>query len=59
MGEKFVQFDKQTILGMIQDPSQLQQAEQQLPDVIDHEQHGDLLSNLGINPQDLLSAFGR
>jgi hypothetical protein len=54
-----VQFDKQTILGMIRDPSQLQQAEQQLPDVIDHEQHGDLLQNLGINPQELLSKLGQ
>jgi hypothetical protein len=54
-----VQFDKQTILGMIQDPSQLEQAAQQLPDVVDHEQHGDLLQNLGINPQDLLSKFGQ
>jgi hypothetical protein len=54
-----VQFDKQTILGMIHDPSQLGQAAKQLPDLIDHEQHGELLQKLGINPQDLLSKFGR
>jgi hypothetical protein len=54
-----VQFDKQTILSMIQDPSQLEQVAKQLPDFIDHEQHGELLQKLGINPQELLSKFGR
>jgi hypothetical protein len=52
-----VQFDKETILGMIKDPAQLEQAAKQLPDMIDHEQHGNLLQGLGINPQELLSKF--
>jgi hypothetical protein len=31
------------------------QADAQLPDQVDHEQHADLLNQLGVNPQDLLS----
>ncbi len=34
------------------------QAEQNLPDQVDHEQHADLLAQHGINPQDLLAKFG-
>jgi predicted PhzF superfamily epimerase YddE/YHI9 len=33
---------------------QAQQAEQQLPDQVDPEQHADLLSKFGIDPQELL-----
>jgi hypothetical protein len=52
-----VQFDKQTIMGMIQDPSQLEQAAKHLPDLVDHEAHSDLLQKFGINPQELLGRF--
>ncbi len=31
------------------------QADAQLPDQVDHEQHADLLNQFGVNPQDLLS----
>jgi hypothetical protein len=34
---------------------QAAQADAQLPDQVDHEQHADLLGQLGVNPQDLLS----
>jgi hypothetical protein len=34
------------------------QAEQELPDKVDHEQHSDQLSKLGIDPQELLRKFG-
>jgi hypothetical protein len=34
------------------------QADQELPDKVDHEQHSDQLSKLGIDPQELLGKFG-
>lgn len=34
---------------------QVSQAEQDLPDQVDTDQHAGLLSNLGVNPQELLS----
>jgi hypothetical protein len=49
-------FDKQQILSMISDPSQAEQAAQQLPDTIDHEQHGGLLQQFGIDPNQLASS---
>ena len=33
---------------------QAQAASSELPDQVDHEQHADLLSKFGINPQELL-----
>jgi hypothetical protein len=55
-----MQFDKQTVLDLIQQQMGSQHAEQaaqQLPDRVDHEQHADLLQQFGVNPQDLLSRF--
>jgi len=37
---------------------QVTQAEQELPDQVDTEQHSDLLGKLGINPQELLGKLG-
>ncbi len=34
---------------------QAAQADAQLPDQVDHEQHADMLTQLGVNPQDLVS----
>jgi hypothetical protein len=34
------------------------QAEQELPDQVDPEQHKDLLAKLGVDPQDLLGGIG-
>ena len=34
------------------------QAKQELPDAVDHEQHADLLSKHGIDPQELLGKIG-
>jgi len=34
------------------------QAEQELPDQVDPEQHKDLLGKLGVDPQDLLGGIG-
>jgi len=53
-----MQFDKQQILEMLQhhgSSEQVSQAEQELPDRVDTEQHAGLLSKLGVNPQELLS----
>ena len=36
----------------------IQQAEQELPDQVDPEQHADLLAKLGIDPQDLVGSLG-
>jgi len=55
-----MQFDKQTVVDLIQQQMGSQHAEQaaqQLPDQVDHEQHADLLQKFGVNPQDLLTKF--
>ena len=55
-----MQFDKQAVLELIEQQmgsQQAQQAAQQLPDQVDHEQHADLLQQFGVNPQDLLTRF--
>jgi predicted PhzF superfamily epimerase YddE/YHI9 len=36
------------------DDDKAEQAKQQLPDKVDHEQHSDLLSKFGIDPNELL-----
>ena len=58
-----MQFDKQKqqILEMLRShgsSEQVTQAEQELPDQVDTEQHSDLLGKLGINPQELLGKLG-
>ncbi len=56
-----MQFDKQQILEMLRShgsSKQVTQAEQELPDQVDTEQHSDLLGKLGINPQELLGKLG-
>jgi len=53
-----VEIDKQQIIQMLRDQGdhdKAQQAEQQLPDKVDHEQHKDMLEQFGVNPQELLS----
>jgi hypothetical protein len=37
---------------------QAQQAQDQLPDQVDHEDHADLLHQIGVNPQELVSNLG-
>jgi hypothetical protein len=37
---------------------QAQQAQDQLPDQVDHEDHADLLQKIGVNPQELVSNLG-
>jgi hypothetical protein len=53
-----MQIDKQQILEFLRsrgDEQQAQQADSELPDQVDTDQHADLLAKFGINPQELLS----
>lgn len=53
-----MEIDKQQIVQMLReqgDHDKAQQAEQQLPDKVDHEQHKDMLEQFGVNPHELLS----
>jgi hypothetical protein len=40
------------------DHDKADQAEQELPDNVDHEEHSNLLEKHGINPQDLTGRLG-
>ncbi|HZR12383.1 MAG TPA: hypothetical protein VFC33_03960 [Acidimicrobiia bacterium] len=49
--------DKDTIVNFLKEQGQhdkAQQAQQQLPDQVDHEQQSNLLQQYGIDPQKLL-----
>ena len=53
-----MQFDKQQIIDLLQSQGQQDeagQAEQQLPDQVDTDQHAGLLEGLGLSPMDLVS----
>jgi len=57
-GSPIMQFDKQQILEMLQQhgtSEQVSQAEQDLPDQVDTDQHAGLLNKLGVSPQELLT----
>jgi hypothetical protein len=59
--EESMQIPKDQILSLIRDQAgdtQAQQATNELPDQVDHEQHADLLRKFNIDPQDLLQRFG-
>ena len=52
---------KEKILDLLRErgaDDKIQQAEQELPDQVDPEQHSDQLEKLGIDPQDLLGGIG-
>jgi hypothetical protein len=56
-----MQIPKEQIISLIESRmggEQAQQASQQLPDQVDHEQHGDLLKKFNIEPSELLQKFG-
>ena len=56
-----MQIDKQQILEMLKsrgDYDKAPQAESELPDQVDTDQHADLLSKFGVNPIDLLGGAG-
>ncbi len=52
-----MQIDKQQIISLLREKGEhdkATQAEQQLPDQVDHEEHGNLLQQFGVNPQELV-----
>ncbi|MEJ7706461.1 MAG: hypothetical protein WKF82_03740 [Nocardioidaceae bacterium] len=56
-----MQFDKSQILDLLRsqgDDSQVQQADQELPQQVDTEQDAGLLSKFGLEPADLISKLG-
>jgi hypothetical protein len=56
-----MQIDKDQIIALLRergDDSKADQAQQDLPDQVDTDQDGGLLSKLGIDPSDLLGALG-
>jgi hypothetical protein len=56
-----VEIPKEQILRMLRERGnhdQAQQADQQLPDQVDPEQHAGLLGQLGIDPGKLLGGLG-
>jgi hypothetical protein len=56
-----MEIPKDQILQLLRDRGdhdKAKDADQQLPDQVDPEQHGDLLGKLGINPADLLGGIG-
>ncbi len=55
-----MQIPKDQVLELIRsrgDDSQAQQAQQELPDQVDTDQHAGMLSKFGIDPQDLIAKF--
>jgi hypothetical protein len=56
-----MEIPKDQILQLLRDRGdhdKAQQADQQLPDQVDTEQHSDLLGKIGINPSELLGDIG-
>ena len=56
-----MQIDKQQIIEFLKnrgDQQQAQQAEGELPDQVDTEQHADVLQRLGVDPGDLAGSLG-
>jgi len=56
-----MQIDKQTVLDLIKqhgNADQADQAQSELPDQVDTDQHADLLQKFGVNPQELLGKLG-
>jgi hypothetical protein len=53
-----MQIDKQQVVELLRergDNDKAEQAKQQLPDQVDTEEHSDLLSQVGVEPQELLA----
>lgn len=52
-----MQIDKQQIIDLLREKGEhgkASQAEEQLPDKVDHDEHKGLLDQVGIDPQELL-----
>ena len=56
-----MEIPKDKILELLRergDDDKAAQAEQELPDTVDHEQHADLLQKHGIDPKELVGKIG-
>jgi hypothetical protein len=56
-----MEIPKDKILELLRergDDDKAAQAEQELPDTVDHEQHADLLQKYGIDPTELVGKIG-
>jgi hypothetical protein len=56
-----MQISKDQVLQLLKDkgqPDQANQAQQELPDQVDTDQHADLLSKFNLDPKELLSKLG-
>ncbi len=56
-----MKIDKDTILTLLRsrgDHDKAAQAEQELPDQVDDDQHGGLLDKFGVDPKDLMGKLG-
>jgi hypothetical protein len=56
-----MQINKDQIIDLLRQRGQhdqAEQAQQQLPDQVDTDQHGDLLSRLDLDPKELLGKLG-
>ena len=56
-----MKMDKNTILDLLRsrgDHDKADQAERELPDEVDDDQHGELLEKFGVNPKDLMGKLG-
>ena len=56
-----MEIPKDQILSLLRErgrQDEAAQADSQLPDQVDPDKHGDLLSRFGIDPQDLLGGLG-
>ena len=56
-----MEIDKSQIIEMLKsqgDDDKASQADSQLPDQVDPEQHADLLQKFGLDPQDLIGKLG-
>ena len=56
-----MQIPKDKILDLLRsrgEDDKAQQADSELPDQVDTEQHSDILNKLGIDPQDLIGKLG-
>ncbi len=55
-----MEIPKEMVVSMIESRfggEQAQQAAQQLPDQVDHEEHAGLLNQFGVDPQEMVSQF--
>jgi hypothetical protein len=56
-----MEIPKEKILELLRqrgDDDKAAQAEQELPDTVDHEQHADLLQKYGIDPKEFVGKIG-